>query len=146
MAGFKVTVDQTELKRLLGSISKSVRNLEAPLTGWGNKLIAQTKDQFVTETDPDGDRWAALSPTTLMRKARLGQPSRILTATGAMSNSFRITVAPMQLDLKSDSPILKYHQKGTSRMPKRRVLGITATRKNEGAGIVRAYIKGRVRK
>lgn len=143
---FRVRIDDTELKALLGKISKSCRNLEPPLTGWGNKLLEQTRAQFDSETDPDGDRWVALSPTTLRSKAAKGQPSSILTATSAMRQSFRIRVAAMQLDLLSDSPYLKYHQRGTTRMPQRKVLGVTPERKNEGAGIVRSYIKGRVKR
>lgn len=143
---YKVKIDDSELKALLGKISKSVRNLEPPLTGWGRLLIEQTEKQFDTETDPDGSRWAALSPVTLRRKARLGQSSKILTATGAMRASFRVKVKAMQLDLISDSEYLKYHQRGTSKMPQRKVLGITPERKNDGAKLIRAYIKGKVKR
>lgn len=143
---FRVKIDDAELRRLLGSISKSCRNLEPPLTGWGNKLVAQTEDQFNTQTDPDGDKWADLAPSTLLSKVRGGYPASILTRKGEMRKSFRIKVSAMQLELLSDSPYLKYHQRGTSRMPQRVILGITPERKNEGAGIVRAYLKGKAKK
>lgn len=142
----KVTVDDKQLKALLGKISSACRDLTPPLTGWGRKLVEQTRSQFVTETDPDGDRWEDLKPSTLRQKARLGYPSTILTRTGAMAASIRFKAGAKQLDLSSNSPYLKYHQRGGGRLPERKVLGIGSDRKNEGAGIIRVYIKSRVKR
>lgn len=146
MSGSKVTVDDKALKALLGKVSAACRDLTPPLTGWGNKLVEQTKQQFNSETDPDGDRWEDLKPSTLRQKQRLGYPSSILTRTSAMRNSIRSRASPRQLDLISDSPYLKFHQRGTSRMAKRKVLGVTSDRKNDGAGLIRVYIQSRTKR
>jgi len=146
MSGSKLTVDDKQLKSLLGKISSACRDLTPPLRGWGDKLVEQTRQQFSTESNPEGDRWQALKPSTLREKQRLGYPSSILTRTGAMKSSIRAKASPRQLDLISDSPYLKFHQRGTSRMAQRKVLGITSDRKNEGAGIIRVYIKSRIKR
>lgn len=141
--GIKITIDDRQMKKILGDISKKCRNLEPPLTGWGRKLVEQTRSQFDSESDPEGTKWADLAPTTVLQKRKAGFSSSILTRTGAMRDSVGFDVAAKTLSLKIGTNYAKWHQEGTRRMPQRKILAITPERKNEGAGLVRNYIKGR---
>jgi phage virion morphogenesis protein len=141
--GIKVTVDDKRMKQVLGDISKRCKNLEPPLTGWGRQLVEQTKRQFETETDPDGEKWADLAPSTLKQKRKQGYPDKTLTRTGEMMESVGFEATAKTLSLKVGKNYAKWHQQGTNRLPKRKILGISSDRLNSGAGLVRAYIRGK---
>lgn len=143
MTGTKITIDDSRLKSLLGSLSGRCRDLTPPLQGWGNKLLEQTREQFEQEVDPEGQAWASLAPSTLVRKRKMGYPDKVLTATGMMRGKIGVSVGKKSLKLINPAPYAEFHQKGTRKMPQREILGIGSDRLNQGIGIIRTYIKGR---
>jgi phage gpG-like protein len=131
-------VDNSDLKRFTGKVTDRLRDLRAPLTAAGNLIEAKVERQFATETDPDGDRWEELHPTTLKQK----EGGSILVKTGALRDSFTFVVNGKTLEVGSTSPVFEVHNEGVLPMPERRILGLNPEDKNEIAGLVRGYVKG----
>nr|WP_242028584.1 phage virion morphogenesis protein [Pseudanabaena sp. FACHB-2040] len=79
-----------------------------------------TKEQFASETDPDGAAWAPLARSTLRRK----KTSSILRETGSTAVSVAM-VGPSGLVVRVvvGTGYAIYHQTGTTKMPQRKILG-----------------------
>jgi len=103
----------------------------------------ETERQFVTETDPDGVRWAALAPSTLAQKRRLGYPDSILTRTGKMRRSVNSVADARGVLIGVDVPYAIFHQQGTRKMPQRRILGMNDKRRGKLVKLIRVWIKAR---
>lgn len=132
-------VDNSDLRKWTGDITKRLRDFRAPLTAAGNLIEAGIAEQFQTETDPDGNPWEPLSPDTLKQKPEGGS---ILVKTGALRDSFDYEVSADALSVTSSSPVFEVHDQGLDSMPQRQILGLSAEQKNIIAGFVRGYIKG----
>lgn len=138
MSNTVFTVDNSDLKRWTGEITKRLRDLRAPLQAASNLMEAKIAKQFDTETDPDGSPWEPLSPDTL--KYKVG--GSILVKTGALRDSFVYDLSEKSLSITSKSPVFKIHNQGLLGMPQRKILGINAEDKNAIAGLVRGYVRG----
>ena len=137
----KIEISRDQVDRLLKRYGSKLRNLEKPLTGFGNYFVSETEKQFVTETDPDENRWADLAPSTLAEKRRLGYPDDILTRTGKMRKSVNAIATSKALAIKIQSEYAIYHQEGTSKMPQRKILGMNDKRRERLAKLIRVYLK-----
>lgn len=76
-----------------------------------------------------GSKWALLAESTQKRKARTGKTT-LLIDTGRLRNTIRSQIASASDEriigqLIADAPYAGFHQDGTSRMPKRRVIEVT---------------------
>ncbi|NES17878.1 MAG: hypothetical protein F6K41_02900 [Symploca sp. SIO3E6] len=138
-----IEFDGRQTKAILKRYKSRVRNLENPLRGWGNWMEQETERQFVTETDPDGVRWAALAPSTLAQKRRLGYPDSILTRTGKMRRSVNSVADARGVLIGVDVPYAIFHQQGTRKMPQRRILGMNDKRRGKLVKLIRVWIKAR---
>lgn len=69
---------ELELMRIAGELE----NLGPPLLASARILGDDTKERFITETDPDGDPWIPLDKDYLSNKLSLGYPENILHRTG----------------------------------------------------------------
>lgn len=90
-------------------------------------LERATLERFATEGAYGGEKWAPLAPSTLARK----DPGKgILVDSGRLRASLTQETAPdsirallpQSLHWGSSVPYGVFHQKGTSRMPQRRVV------------------------
>jgi phage virion morphogenesis protein len=106
-------------------------------------METETEQQFATETDPDGVRWAALAPSTLAQKQRKGYPASILTATGKMRRSVVAIADARSVLIGVDVPYAIFHQQGTRKMPQRRILGMNDKREQKLRNLIRVWIKAR---
>ncbi|NER97508.1 MAG: hypothetical protein F6J86_27275 [Symploca sp. SIO1B1] len=138
-----IEFDGRQTKAILKRYKSRVRNLENPLRGWGNWMEQETERQFATETDPDGVRWAALAPSTLAQKRRLGYPDSILTRTGKMRRSVNSVADARGVLIGVDVPYAIFHQQGTRKMPQRRILGMNDKRRGKLVKLIRVWIKAR---
>ncbi len=86
MAGvvFNIEIDDVEVQRMLDRLLR-VGDAKPMWTEIGSALEDSTRKRFVTETDPDGNQWADLSPTTLARK----RTTRKLYESGDLMQSIR---------------------------------------------------------
>lgn len=103
-----------------------------------DRLRAVAKRQFQTEGGYGSGGWPPLAAATIERKRALGQPSRILVATGALRDSLEGTGAghterfgSHEMHWGSTIPYGKYHMTGTKRMPRRQPMNMPeAERRN----------------
>ena len=82
---FSIDIDLGELTAALRELTAKVGAPTLALREIGEVLTASTKQRFVSQTDPDGNRWAPLSPVTLARKTN----PRILTMRGYLGSGIR---------------------------------------------------------
>lgn len=131
----------------MGGLKKRVRNLQPPLTGWGNYLLQDTRvQQFSREKDPTGKPWSRLAPATVREKRRLGYGSKkILERTGDFQRTLFFEASKKTFVWGLRSQIASYHQYGTRKMPARVIIGLNATRKQKGYKLIKVYIVGRRR-
>lgn len=97
-------------------------------------ITALLLEQFTSEGERLGDRWAPLKPSTLAQKARKGADSHILQDTREMMNAFTnprhpdaVAIIQRLRYIRSvqgqAKKVAEFHRTGTSRMPARPVLG-----------------------
>ena len=106
-----------KLERLEGKIS----NPELLLGEIGDYLVGRILENYRRETDFENRQWAPLSSATIADKQRSGYPRAILVRTGKMKKSIDKTVAGKTLKITVAFPA-QFHQRGTSKMPKRAIL------------------------
>ena len=138
-----IEINRSQTDAMVKRYNSRIRNLEPPLRGWGNWIVNQTNHQFDTESDPDGVPWAALAPSTLKEKRRLGYPDHILTRTGKMRKSAIAIADAKNALIAIDVPYALFHQEGTDKMPQRRILGLNDKRREKLLKLIRVYIGGR---
>lgn len=68
----EVDLDDRELRRALDRLLRRLADPSPALAGIGELMIERTRGRFRSGEGPDGEAWAALSATTLERRARAG--------------------------------------------------------------------------
>ena len=132
---FTTTVKITgirEAEQKLDNIEGYIKNPSKIL----KKAILFFKDDtegevFNSEGRSIGKGWSRLSPSYAKVKARKYPGKGILEATGKMRRSFKTSVGKTRAVLSNSSPIFKYHQLGTRKMPQRVVLYIDRKREEK---------------
>lgn len=87
--------------------------------------------------------WQELAESTIKEKERLGYgpPDNPLLRTGEMRDSIKHEVMGHEAIIGSNSPIIGYHEYGTSKMPARPVIGPAAFSKKRFIGrCIGAYV------
>jgi len=82
-----VTVNDAVVQRSLDRALTTLGNLTPVFEEFGAWQDGATDDLFESESDPYGDRWAALKDSTLRRKQQRGEFLKTLQATGRMRAS-----------------------------------------------------------
>lgn len=113
----------------------------------GQALIARAKRRTLSELDDHNRQFKALSPAYAKTKARTHPGRTILVRTGQMLDDWGLIAATgtmFRLGFTTDrsARIAGYHQRGTRRMPARRLLGIP----NEWSRDIRMAIRSQVRR
>lgn len=132
MSDFKIDVkiNQAEIKKITGRL----QNVEPPLKTIARKQLDKISQQFSSQTDPDGNKWASLKESTLRTKKV--NRDKILTRTGALAKSFQSEVTRNSLRIYSESDYGIYHQTGTVKMEQRKIVGFS----NKDWGEIRKQI------
>ena len=135
---FKVTIKDIGTEASLNELRAKLQNMSKPLTMAGMYMERETKLNFAKEADPDGNKWAALKPSTLRYK----KTSSILRETGALAGSVRMTPATnKQVKVKASKSYGIFHQTGTSKMAARPFIGIGAQHKPKIKQVFQEYFE-----
>jgi phage gpG-like protein len=121
------------------AIRSNLKGLEPPMRKWGHYMVVDTQDQFRKGIDPDGNPWAPLSPVTLLNKAKLGYPPDILIATGDMERTVDYAFIGKGVVIRIGFPA-QFHQRGTTKMPARIILGMNPYRQAKLGDIVKEFL------
>jgi phage gpG-like protein len=121
-----------ELSRVLEGITLGLKDFKRPLQNAADNLVRTfSTDVFNTQGGAINEKWKPLSPVTIAQKARKGQPSDILVATGDMKKSFGSTVGTHQAVVANAAPYFKYHQSKNPRkkLPRRVMMKLAEDQK-----------------
>lgn len=121
MIGLQINIDREgdALKRL----ARRVNNLQPAMFQAGLYMERETKLNFARQSDPDGNPWAPLKPSTLRRKRTRSILRETSTLAGGISlTSATKTQATIQATAGSEYGI--FHQTGTRKMAQRQFIGI----------------------
>ena len=115
-----------EVMRKLDALGAKLNDFKKPLTEIGHQLTDYySGPAFDSEGSVFSTPWAQLSPATQAYKSMhfAAYASLPLVATGKMRSSFRSQATAMSLTIDNTAPYFQYHQLGTSKLPRRRMLG-----------------------
>ena len=132
-----VRINREEVKKITGRIKDVIK----PLSIFAKKKANYIQKQFDSNSDPDGNKWAPLSPVTIARKKQ--NKDKILTEYTPLRKSIRVNVLQEGLQLTAGVPYAKYHQQGTSKMPQRVILKITDSDKVRIGRLIRQFAAGK---
>jgi phage gpG-like protein len=140
------------IDRSLLGVSRALRDMEPIWDEINDVLSRASVRQFASQGAYGSGTWAPLAPSTLARKARLGQPSQILQATRRLKRSLTVEDHPEHLYVASAKemawgttvPYAKYHQDGNgSSLPRRRVVQLPeSARRNVMKVVQRGILTG----
>lgn len=118
--------------RQLATWGQSITSLEEPLTEIGHDFQADFMQNMASEGGLYGG-WAPLAASTIEDRLRKGYGAGpILVRTMRLANSLAgqsadsiFAVTPTTLRVGTNDPKAPYHQRGTRKMPKRQIVGVT---------------------
>lgn len=139
MAGsiYEVEFDISELEKFINSLSKF--NPSELLDNIGTLVETQTQDRFVSETDPDGKKWAAWSS----KYKKSGKGINILRNTQRLFGSINYQVKGNNVEVGSNVEYSAVHNYGYEKrkIPKRTFLGMGEQNKKDVDKLVKLYIE-----
>ena len=111
------------LGQLIGVIEDRKREIMEPV----EKIIVEdTRLRFKLGVDPQGRPWAPLKEATLRSRRRKGrQDQPVLSDSRTLRNSIESSSTNDEVIIGTNVEYAKYHQEGTSRMPQRKILGLS---------------------
>ena len=127
-----------ELQSKLNRIQRGIRNPGRPLKESEDILNREVNTNWGKEGGLFGG-WKPLAASTVRDRERLGFPGRrpILQRTGKLKESTRSGIQGNILTIENTDEKFKYHQKGTKRIPQRKILSL---RRESVNAITRKFI------
>lgn len=119
----KITISGNAKDELLALIKKAA-SIDQPVREATLFLERETKLNFARESDPDGNPWSPLSSSTLRYK----RTNVILRETSALAGSVAGESSGNIGWVQVSTSYGIFHQTGTSRMPQRKIIGISESR------------------
>lgn len=105
--------------------------------------------QFGSQGQFASGGWAPLAPSTVREKARKGLSRKILRATGELEASLVGAgsghieiVQPHQLVFGTSVSYARFHQRGTKRMPRRRVIELRESDRRDMVRTLQRHLQG----
>jgi phage gpG-like protein len=130
---FKLNIfgDERLLKKF-DDIEGYLDDLRKPLNDTGDLLMDKYDDNFPAEGRILRKPWKQLKASTLAQKARLGFGNKgILERTGKLRKGFEKKVTSGSVRVFNEVPYYKHHQKGSGRLPQRKMIDITENIKQD---------------
>lgn len=140
-----------QFSREILRVGDNAANMRPAFDKIHDTLLDVEKKQFSSQGAAYSGGWAPLAPSTVSYKARRRLDPRILHATGALRKSFTTKSDLNHVYRASDDemfagsrvPYARWHQLGTSRMPRRRPFELDETVRREILKILQAHLVNR---
>lgn len=116
-----------EMKEQLREYAANMDNWRSTLKKIGKFELREVDANFAKQgAFYQNGGWQPLAQSTRKDRSNKGySPARpILERTRSLRNSFEMKVSDNKVEVKSDSSYFKYHERGTSKIPQRQMLGI----------------------
>ena len=115
-----IDVDSRQASSVLGRLRARLQDPRQLMRRLQPILENAIETSARTERAIDGSPWAALAPSTLEQKRRLGYGNkRILERTGKSLESIEVAVVGSREIEISHNEIIEYHKRGGGNLPKR---------------------------
>lgn len=125
----KINIQVTGDKALMEALRRTSGNMtdfRDELSTVGDFLVDFYKEKlFATDGALLGERWAPLSSGYLISKTKKFGRKGVLDRTGTMRRNYDHKAEPMTLTVANVTDYAKYHHFGTSRLPKRTLIGFS---------------------
>jgi len=148
MAQFTIKADDRAVQRRFKVMGKYLKDFKKPL----KESADFAKEMYEANFDKKGSEfggWKPLAPSTLMAKTKAGYPSKPLIRTGKMKGSFdtkELKKTKAVVWNKLQEKYFKYHQLGTSKMPKRVMISINKKLEDKVQKFFKDYIHKSLKK
>ena len=137
---FSIQYNDKQVSDRLSRILAQTGNLKPALREIGEYVLFATDQRFVTETDPQGNKWKPLTPFTLREKRAKGRILKILQSTGLLRSRVNYQVVGNQCIVGVNDEKAKKHQLGIG-VTKREFMGVSTEDTAEIISILDEYIK-----
>jgi hypothetical protein len=122
-------------------------DMSDPLNDCADHLISVIGEQFDTEGERTGHKWAELDRAYAVWKARHFPGKPILQATGVMhdlmtSKELTVTVTPDRMTYEVDLDRAIWHQEGKGHNPQRKIVDMGAVDRREWDHIFASWLNG----
>lgn len=118
MAGATISitteVHDKAVLRAFGKLAGAMGDTTPVMAAIGTGIVSSTHRRFVSQTDPDGDAWAALNP----EYARTKRNTRILTESGRLRDSINARPGRDEVRVGTNTIYAAAHQFGATIKPK----------------------------
>lgn len=143
------------IDQILTSVQERLKRLRNLRPVWRSILAylqQATIEQFATAGGRSRDKWEPLSPAYAIRKAQVWPGKPILRASDRLFQSLtgRNQDSIVEIDARSliwgtSTPYARYHQRGTARMPQRKIIVVTKADRRQITALVRAHLANQAR-
>lgn len=146
---YKARIDDADMREKLTQLIHRMQRPEGFYKNIGEHLLNSVKDNFETETAPDGAPWRALSEATRdLRSEKFGNaPVTILRASGDLMNSINMLASDSDVRIGSALIYAAIHQLGGEAgrgnkvtIPARPYLGMSAADEEEVVAIAEEWL------
>ncbi len=143
--------NEVQLSRAFETGIAEFLDLRKPFSMMADEFFESMANVFSAEgAFEERSRWQELSPAYAKWKARHFPGRKILERTGRMKRSLTtkggpdnvLEITPKSLSVGTRVPYAMYHQKGTSRMPMRKIIELTNAQKRRWVRIMHTYMYG----
>lgn len=143
--------NEVQFSRAFENFSSRIADLTEPFREIQLEFYDTMANVFAAEgAFEDRTKWAELSPNYRAWKQRKFPGRKILELTGKLKSSLITSgsegnvsvVTPTEMSVGTTIPYAIYHQKGTSRMPMRKIIHLTQEQKLRWVHIIHKYLYG----
>lgn len=149
-ASLDLRIDDAELQAELKRLADRIGDLKPFFDDVGEELLNSTRERFRSQTDPEGNPWAALNPVYRQRKKR--NKDKILTLWGHLRgtlvkqtdrDSLRIGTLPVsRIGTPMDYAAAHQFGRPERNLPARPFLGLSAADREALLDALREYLSG----
>lgn len=134
-----ITADLTPISERLTNLSKQMSDLKPVMSAIGGILESSTRLRISNQKkDADGQKWAALSESTLRSKRR----GSLLVNRGMLMRSITHSASTRSVIVGSNMAYARFHQEGTKNMPARPFLGLSKHDYEDVADLLDDWLSG----
>lgn len=141
MAQIRITLDDTNARRLLRKAAIAVRSFRPAMEDIGHYLTREADKRFKTEKDPDGNDWAELTVAYSKRKSSQRRAiQKKLQVSGRLRASIIYQATDDEVSIGTNAVYARRHQLGGGGIPARPFLGVNDDDQREIGLIISDYI------
>lgn len=110
MLEITITLDSSDLVNAVGRVITATQRMKPVFAQFGEYQLGEVENRFESESDPDGQPWVDLAPSTWKRKKN----NKILTETTRLRGSFSYDADDNSLSLGTPVSYAAVHEFGAT--------------------------------